>query len=75
MKNTLFESRLIMSRGTQLYKCLHKNKCHSLLDGVPSYWSTDINKLTNLLDFFHYQRNFIQDFLIDIFHPRLHGRQ
>lgn len=51
-KHTWWGSRLITTKGRELYKCL-QNKGYSVLSsGAPTYWPADQRKTPDLLDFF-----------------------
>jgi hypothetical protein len=51
-KNTLWSSRLTTTRGRELKKALDINKLKVLSTGEPTFWPTDPNKTTDLIDFF-----------------------
>jgi hypothetical protein len=51
-KHTFWGSRLTVTRGSQLKKCVDRHSHHPLSTGDPTYWPTDPKKLPDLLDFF-----------------------
>jgi hypothetical protein len=50
-KHTEWGSRLTSPRGGVLLKTLESRNYRHLSSGEPTYWSTDLNKLPDLLDF------------------------
>jgi exonuclease III len=50
-KHTLWGSRLI-TKGRELSKVIHENNYPFLSTRTPTYWTTDGNKIPDLLDFF-----------------------
>jgi endonuclease/exonuclease/phosphatase family metal-dependent hydrolase len=51
-KHTVWGSRLITTKGRELYKIIHDNNGSIISTGTPTYWNTDENKISDLLDFF-----------------------
>lgn len=51
-KHTFWGSRLITTKGRELYKALKQTGCNAVSTGKPTYWPTDRNKLPDLIDFF-----------------------
>jgi exonuclease III len=51
-KHTLWGSRLITTNGRKLSKVMQEHNYSFLSTGTPTYWSTDGNKIPDLLDFF-----------------------
>lgn len=54
-KHTWWGSRIITTKGRQLFSCLNNNNLHTASGGGPTYWPTDPNKTPDLLDFFVYK--------------------
>jgi exonuclease III len=50
-KHTDWGSRLITPRGREVLKTMKRNNLHPLSTGEPTYWSSDRNKLPDLVDF------------------------
>ena len=50
-KHTFWSSRLITTRGRQLFQAMSLNKLDSISSGQPTYWPADINKIPDLIDF------------------------
>jgi hypothetical protein len=50
-KHTNWGSRLITPRGHEVLKMMEKNNLKDPFMGEPAYWSSDRNKLPNLVDF------------------------
>lgn len=52
-KHTHWGSRLVNTKGKQLYKTIIKatNKLDHVSPGNPTYWPSDLNKLPDLIDF------------------------
>lgn len=51
-KHTIWGSRLITPKGTQLKNAMSSEGYNYVSTGEPTYWPTDPNKLPDLLDFF-----------------------
>ena len=51
-KHTYWGSRLITSKGRELFLAAKKFNCEFHTTGKPTYWPTDVNKIPDLLDFF-----------------------
>lgn len=51
-KHTSWGSRVIVTRGRELKKCIENHQLRAISTGEPTYWPTDINKLPDLLDFY-----------------------
>jgi len=51
-KNKLWGSRLTTTKGRELSKVIQEKNYSVLSTGTPTYWSTDGNKIPDLLDFF-----------------------
>lgn len=51
-KHTHWGSRLITTKGKELYHAGLEYKCTFLSSGSPTYWPTDPQKLPDLIDFF-----------------------
>lgn len=50
-KHTHWGSRLISSKGKQLYEAMQKKHLDCLSSGQPTYWPTDRRKIPDLIDF------------------------
>jgi hypothetical protein len=50
-KNTAWGSHLTTVKGRNLLQVIQQNNLKHLSIGEPTYWPTDVNKITNLLDF------------------------
>lgn len=50
-KHTLWDSRIKTPRGRTLEKYIRTSNLNILSTGRPTYWSTDLNKTPDLLDF------------------------
>jgi hypothetical protein len=53
-KNTYWGSRLITTKGRQLYKAVTDTGYEIVSTGKPTYWPSD-PKIPDLLDFFFYE--------------------
>jgi hypothetical protein len=51
-RHTVWGSRLITTKGRELYKAIHDKNYSIISTGTPTYWPTDENKIPDLLDFF-----------------------
>ncbi|VVC39162.1 Endonuclease/exonuclease/phosphatase [Cinara cedri] len=51
-KHTFWGSRLITIKGRDLFKSANKIKAQFISTRKPTYWSTDPNKLHDLIDFY-----------------------
>lgn len=51
-KHTHWGSRLITTKGKELYKLMQEEKYQYLSTGEPTYWPSDPHKIPDLLDFF-----------------------
>jgi hypothetical protein len=51
-KHTAWGSRLLTTKGRELYRAIHDNNYLTISLGTPTYWHTDANKIPDLLDFF-----------------------
>ena len=51
-KHTHWGSRLITSKGRELYQAAMDYGCEFVSTGKPTYWPTDPNKIPDLIDFF-----------------------
>lgn len=51
-KHTHWGSRLITTKGKELFNAAKQTKCEILSTGKPTYWPTDPNKIPDLIDFF-----------------------
>lgn len=51
-KHTICSSRLITTRGRNLYQATRSNRYSYLSTGEPTYWPTDREKMPDLLEFF-----------------------
>lgn len=51
-KHTFWASRLISTKGKQLYKAGRNFNCEFISSGSPTYWPTDQMKIPDLVDFF-----------------------
>lgn len=54
-KHTAWGSRLITTRGRELYKTIQKNNLSHLSTGEPTYWPSDTSKIPDLIDFCVYK--------------------
>jgi hypothetical protein len=50
-KHTDWGSRLITSRGREVFNTMERNNLKHLSTGEPTYWPSDRNKLRDLVDF------------------------
>jgi endonuclease/exonuclease/phosphatase family metal-dependent hydrolase len=50
-KHTDWGSRLITRRGHKVLKTIERNNVRRLSKGEPTYWPSDRNKLSDLVDF------------------------
>ena len=50
-KHTLCASRLITTRGRLLLDAVSSNRMDVLTEGHTTYWPTDLNKITDVIDF------------------------
>ena len=51
-KHSLWDSRLIATKGRELSKVIQEKNYSFLSTGTTTYWPTDVNKIPDLLDFF-----------------------
>lgn len=51
-KHVFWGSRMILTRGRQLYASVVENNLNCVSTGKPTYWPTDPQKVPDLLDFF-----------------------
>jgi hypothetical protein len=51
-KHTFWGSRISVTRGRELKKCVERNKLLAWSTGTPTYWPTELRKVPDLLDFF-----------------------
>nr|XP_012234580.1 PREDICTED: RNA-directed DNA polymerase from mobile element jockey-like [Linepithema humile] len=51
-KHTHWGSRLITTKGRELLKAINKYKCEVISTGKPTYWPTDADKISGLIDFY-----------------------
>lgn len=51
-KHTYWGSRLITTKGRELFKAAQLLGCDFISTGKPTYWPTDIAKIPDLIDFF-----------------------
>jgi hypothetical protein len=61
-KHTYWGSRLITTKGRELYSAAKELNCDFHSTGKPTYWPTDVNKIPDLLDFF-ITRNISQNYV------------
>lgn len=61
-KHTHWGSRIITTKGRELYKALQSTGCSTLSTGAPTYWPTDPQKIPDLIDFF-ITRNFSSEYM------------
>lgn len=50
-KHTFWGSRLVLSRGRELYKSIQTKNMNVLSSGQPTYWPTDTRKMPDIIDF------------------------
>jgi hypothetical protein len=62
-KHTDWGSRLVTPRGRKLLKTMERNNLKRLSMGEPTYWSSDRNKLPDLVDFY-VTKGIPQDFAV-----------
>jgi hypothetical protein len=51
-KHTHWGSRLVTTKGHELYKAVTDTGCEIVCTGKPTYWPTDPKKFQDLIDFF-----------------------
>lgn len=51
-KHTDWGARLVTNKGGELRKTIRETGCNFHSIGKPTYWPTDRNKISDLLDFF-----------------------
>lgn len=51
-KNTIWGSRITLTKGKNLLEAIREHNCKFISTGEPTYWPTNINKKPDLIDFF-----------------------
>lgn len=54
-KHTHWGSRLITTKGRNLYNAMSEHRAEAISTGTPTYWPTDQQRIPDLLDFFVYK--------------------
>lgn len=54
-KHVDWGSRMIRTEGRGLWKSLKENRCEVISTGTPTYWPSDHNKISDLIDFFTFK--------------------